>query len=125
MAQLLKSLTKLAPESGSGKRKNVSSMIRTSFSGIGVDQGLTFADNILFKGTLQSVGVTLPILGRVSLIDSINFIAHNNGSIMPKNIKPVIALAAARVVKAGRLNFLPSGAAPITGGVDLTQGVGF
>ena len=64
---------------------------------------LKFADNALTKGVIQSFGITLPIIGRVSGIDIINYIAHNNGNIMPKSSKPFIALGASKVVQAGNL----------------------
>lgn len=120
-------LTKLAPESGSGKVKNISSAARVGFSGIGVDQGLKFADNVLARGTLQSIGFNVPVVGRLSLIDIINYIAHNNGNVVPKSTKPFIALGSAKVVQSGRINLLgvqsgsPAGEGPAT----ANPGVGF
>ncbi|MBT6438728.1 MAG: hypothetical protein HOK72_03410 [Flavobacteriales bacterium] len=96
-------LSKLAPDGQTGKIKNISSAVKVGFSGIGVDQGLKFADNALTKGVIQSFGITLPIIGRVSGIDIINYIAHNNGNIVPKSSKPFIALGASKVVQAGNL----------------------
>lgn len=120
-------LTKLAPESGSGKVKNISTAARVGFSGIGVDQGLKFADNVLARGTLQSIGFNVPILGRLSLIDMINYVAHNNGNIVPKSTKPFIALGSAKVVQGGRLNIPGALGQTATGqGPATTQtGVGF
>ena len=120
-------LTKLAPESGSGKVKNISSAARVGFSGIGVDQGLKFADNVLGRGTLQSIGFPIPVLGRVSLIDIINYLAHNGGNVVPKSTKPFIALGSAKIVQAGRINILgSSGGSPAGEGPSTTStGVGF
>ena len=120
-------LTKLAPESGTGKVKNISSAVRVGFSGIGVDQGLKFADNVLARGTLQSVGFNVPILGRVSLIQVINYLAHNGGNVVPKSTKPLIALGSAAVVQTGRLNIpgassSPAGQGPATSNAG---GIGF
>jgi len=61
----------------------------------------------------------------MSLIDFINFISHNKGSIMPKNSTPFIAWGAAKMVQAGRLNFFGGQSPKASGGVDLTGGVGF
>lgn len=118
-------LTKLAPESGAGKIKNISSAARVGFSGIGVDQGLKFADNILTRGMIQGFGINLPFIGRLSGIDIINFIAHNNGNIVPKSTKPFIAFGAAKLVQGGRLQ-IPGALAPTTpAGTTATTGIGF
>jgi len=118
-------LTKLAPESGAGKVKNITTASRIAFSGIGVDQGLKFADNILTRGMIQSFGINLPFIGRLSGIDIIDFIAHNNGNIVPKSTKPFIAFGAAKIVQGGRLN-IPGATAPTTAaGASSSSGVGF
>jgi hypothetical protein len=118
-------LTKLAPESGSGKIKNISSAARVGFSGIGVDQGLKFADNALTKGMIQSFGITLPIIGRISGIDIINYVAHNNGNIVPKSSKPFIALGSAKVVQAGNLAIPSFGSGQNVAGTPAQTGIGF
>lgn len=118
-------LTKLAPESGSGKVKNISTAARVGFSGIGVDQGLKFIDNIATRGMIQSFGINLPFIGRLSGIDIINFIAHNGGNIVPKSTKPFIAFGAAKIVQGGRLN-IPGATAPTSAaGASSSTGVGF
>lgn len=118
-------LTKLAPESGSGKVKNISSGARVAFSGIGVDQGLKFADNVLLRGFMQNIGIPVPLVGRLSLIDIINFIAHNGGNVIPKSTKPFIAFGAAKIVQGGRLA-IPGAQSPAGEGPATTnRGIGF
>ena len=127
-------LTKLAPESGSGKVKNVTSALRLAGSGAGFNVIAKTADALIFRGFFNNVGFNVPIVGiRMSLIDVGNYLAHNGGNFVPKNTRPFIAVGAAKATEGtlslGGLNLNAlAGGTPAGEGPNTTpggQGIGF
>lgn len=115
------SLQKLAPEGGGGKVKNISTGLRVAGSGIGFTVVANTVDTLLLRGTINSIGFNVPFLGiRMSLIDVGNYLAHNNGRLMPMSSKPFIAVGAAKFTQ-GAISFggISAGAA-VSGGTAST-----
>lgn len=59
-----------------------------------------FFDNTLLSGTIQSMGITLPILGRFSLLDVIMGLTFKGA--FKKNSLVISAIAGDRILIAGR-----------------------
>lgn len=93
MAQILGSVSKLVPSS--------KGLIQTSVTGIGFDSILKVADNFI-GSPMQKFGFSVPIMGRLSLVDVLNYLVHNKGKIMPsKDFKGVVAVGSAKLVQTG------------------------
>lgn len=88
------SLTKIVPQSRG--------MVQTAVTGIGFDQVLKVVDG--FVGSpMQKFGVSVPIVGRLSLVDFVNYMVHNGGKIMPSKsaTKGITAVVSAKLVQTG------------------------
>jgi len=95
-----KTIQSLAPDSGKGKVKNISTALRVAGSGVGFNVIAGLIDGLILKGTVSSLGFVIPVLGiRLSLIDVANYLAHNGGGFMPKSIRPIIAVGAAKAAQ--------------------------
>ena len=76
-------------------------VIATSISGVGFDQVAKVLDNFI-GSPLQRFGISLPIVGRISVINIINYFVHNKGKLMPqKDLRGPIAVAASIGVQTG------------------------
>ena len=101
MAGPLESVTKpleklVDPPKGKGMQ-----IIPTAISGIGFDAIAKMADNFI-GSPFQRFGISLPVVGRLSLIDIVNYFVHNHGKLMPqKDFKGPIAVGAAKGVQTG------------------------
>ena len=93
MNGIVKSVSKFVPTS--------KGVVQNSVSGIGADQLLKIVDNMI-GSPMQSFGITLPILGRVSVVDGLNYLVHNKGKLMPdKSFNGIIAVGSAKLVQTG------------------------
>ena len=73
MAQILQSVSKhLKPSSTKG-------LVQTSVVFIGADKILTFIDN-LAGGPTQKIGVAVPLIGRISVLDGIEYLIVAGGA---------------------------------------------
>ena len=95
--QILKPVDKLVdPPKGKGMQ-----IVPVAISGIGFDALAKVTDNFL-GSPFQRFGISLPIIGRLSLIDIVNYFVHNHGKLMPqKDFKGPIAVLAAKGVQTG------------------------
>jgi len=76
-------------------------VIPTAISGIGFDVVAKTLDNFL-GSPIQRFGISLPVVGRLSLVDIINYFVHNKGKLMPqKDFRGPIAVLAAKGVQTG------------------------
>ena len=76
-------------------------IIPTAISGIGFDAVAKVFDNFI-GSPVQRFGISLPVVGRLSLIDIINYFVHNRGKLMPqKDFKGPVAVLAAKGVQTG------------------------
>ena len=76
-------------------------IVPVAISGIGFDALAKVTDNFL-GGPFQRFGIALPVIGRLSLIDIVNYFVHNHGKLMPqKDFKGPIAVLAAKGVQTG------------------------
>ena len=90
----IQSITKLVPSS--------KGVVQTAVTGIGFDSVLKVVDG--FVGSpMQKFGVSVPVVGRLSLIDFVNYMVHNNGKIMPSKsaTKGITAVVSAKLVQTG------------------------
>ena len=101
MKQTFAKLSKWAPAGeGQTKVKNVREAVKVAGSGAGFDMILRAGDAILLGGAVQNFAVQVPFVGiTFSAIDSINWVAHNGGEIIPKSVKPIIAVGSAKFVQ--------------------------
>ena len=101
MAGPLETITKpfekiVDPPKGKGMQ-----IVPVAISGIGFDALAKVTDNFL-GSPFQRFGISLPIIGRLSLIDIVNYFVHNHGKLMPqKDFKGPIAVLAAKGVQTG------------------------
>lgn len=95
--QILKPVDKLVdPPKGKGMQ-----IVPVAISGIGFDALAKVTDNFL-GSPFQRFGISLPVIGRLSLIDIVNYFVHNHGKLMPqKDFKGPIAVLAAKGVQTG------------------------
>lgn len=76
-------------------------IIPSAISGVGFDQVAKVFDNFI-GSPLQRFGITLPMVGRVSAINIINYFVHNKGKLMPqKDMRGPIAVASSIAVQTG------------------------
>ena len=97
LENVMKPLDKIIdPPKGKGMQ-----IIPVAISGIGFDALAKVTDNFL-GGPFQRFGIALPVIGRLSLIDIVNYFVHNHGKLMPqKDFKGPIAVIAAKGVQTG------------------------
>jgi len=95
--QMIKPVEKIVdPPKGKGMQ-----IIPTAISGIGFDAVAKTFDNFI-GSPVQRFGISLPVVGRLSLIDIINYFVHNRGKLMPqKDFKGPIAVLAAKGIQTG------------------------
>ena len=77
-------------------------VVQTAVTGIGFDSVLKVVDS--FVGSpMQKFGVSVPVVGRLSLIDFVNYMVHNGGKIMPSKsaTKGITAVVSAKLVQTG------------------------
>jgi len=77
-------------------------MVQTAITGIGFDNLLKVTDSLI-GSPMQRVGVSVPIVGRLSIIDFFNYLAHTKGKVMPgKDLqKGLTAVFSAKLVQTG------------------------
>ena len=92
--QVLSSLKKSVPTSKGA--------VQTAGTGIGFEQVLKVVDGFI-GSPMQKFGVSVPVVGRLSLVDFVNYVVHNNGKIMPSKsaTKGITAVASAKLVQTG------------------------
>lgn len=94
---MLKSVTGLVP-----KTKGI---VQPMVTGIGFDGIAKFVDGAT-GGILQSFGVNVPVVGRISAIDLLNFYV-NQGGFNFKRKEGYLAVAAAKLLQTGVGNIRP------------------
>ena len=97
LENVMKPLDKIIdPPKGKGMQ-----IVPVAISGIGFDALAKVTDNFI-GGPFQRFGIALPVIGRISLIDIVNYFVHNHGKLMPqKDFKGPIAVLAAKGVQTG------------------------
>ena len=102
------------------KPSGTKGIVQTSVVYIGVDKIFTFLDN-LEGGMVQKIGVPVPIIGRLSLLDGIEYLVVAGGAKL--NMDTVIAFAVTKFFNAG-VNYasaLHLGTSQVTSGSGSTQ----
>jgi len=91
---ILSQITKSVPTS--------KGVVQTAVTGIGFDSVLKVVDGFI-GSPMQKFGVSVPVVGRLSLIDFVNYMVHNGGKIMPSKsaTKGITAVASAKIVQTG------------------------
>ena len=96
-----------------------SGILSDSASGIGTNRLMRYVDNAFLGGRIQSIGIPVPFLGSVDLIDGFNYLVHAGGKTKISK-KGIIAVSAAKVEQGvfpliPNLNILPSGGSSPSG----------
>lgn len=73
-------------------------LVQTAITGVGFDAVAKVVDGFV-GAPLQRFGITLPVMGRVSIIDFVNFAVHNRGLKLKK--EGFIAVGSAKLVQTG------------------------
>jgi len=115
MVQILKPIAKMVPKSRG--------LVQNAITGIGFHQAAIVVDNLI-GSPLQRFGFSLPVVGRLSIIDIANFVIHNNGKIMPskKSVNALVAVLASRLVRTGQINITSPFATAGLNSATATQG---
>jgi|SRR5579872_4096488 len=98
------------------KPSGTKGIVQTSVVYIGVDKIFNFLDN-LEGGMVKKIGVPVPIIGRLSLLDGLEYLVVAGGAKL--NMDTVIAFAVTKFFNAG-INY----ASQILGGNQVTAGSG-
>jgi len=97
LESLIKPIEKHVPQA----KKSGMQIVSTSISGVGFDQVGKVLDNFI-GSPFQRFGVTLPVVGRLSVLDMVNYLVHNRGRLVPgKDFRGPIAVLAAKGVQTG------------------------
>lgn len=91
MAQITRSVEGLVPKTRG--------IVQPMITGVGFDAVAKFADGF-FGGFVQGFGMNLPYVGRISLIDVLNFVAHNKGFHF-KRKEGYLAVLSAKLLQTG------------------------
>lgn len=82
-----------------------SGILAQSAKGIGTNRLMRFVDNTIVAGRVSSIGIPVPLIGRIDLIDGLNYLVMAGG--LKLNKKGIISVVAAKV-EMGVLPLVPS-----------------
>lgn len=80
-------------------------VLTQSAKGIGTNRLMRFVDNTIVGGRISSVGIPVPFIGRIDLVDGLNYMVHAGG--LKFNKKGIVSLIAAKV-EMGVLPLIPN-----------------
>lgn len=105
------------------KPSGTKGVVQTSIVYIGLDKVLSFVDG-LEGGMVQKIGVPVPIIGRLSLLDAIEYMIIAGGAKF--NVDTLIAFAATKFFNAGTnlaAPFLPKQVSSGSGSTQISPAI--